>query len=77
MKKTPETNPRDIRTKLGLNQAEFWNPLGVTQSCGSRLENGRPMAEPYKILLTIAYGTEKQSAEAVKNLRSSQAEGKR
>lgn len=27
------------RTKLGLNQSQYWNPLGVTQSSGSRYES--------------------------------------
>ena len=30
-----------IRQKLGLNQQQFWARLGVTQSGGSRYENGR------------------------------------
>ena len=28
-------NIRDIRKKLGLNQIDFWNHIGVTQSGGS------------------------------------------
>ncbi len=28
-----------LRTRLGLTQRDFWNPLGITQSGGSRYEN--------------------------------------
>lgn len=33
-------NPRDLRLSLGLNQSEFWEKLGITQSGGSRYESG-------------------------------------
>ena len=55
-----------LRKKLNLNQSEFWSPLGVTQSGGSRYESGRKIPRPVQKLLAIAYGTEKQ-AEAVLN----------
>lgn len=58
-----------LRKKLNLNQGEFWSPLGVTQSGGSRYESGRKMPKPVRLLLTIAYGTEKQSAAMVEGLR--------
>ena len=50
-----------LRKKLNLNQSEFWSPLGVTQSGGSRYESGRKIPRPVQKLLAIAYGTEKQA----------------
>jgi len=34
-------NVGDLRRKLCLNQQQFWTPIGVTQSGGSRYENER------------------------------------
>lgn len=55
MKNTTEhqLNPREIRRKLGLNQKEFWEKIGVTQSGGSRYESGRNMPRPVVILLRL------------------------
>jgi transcriptional regulator with XRE-family HTH domain len=50
-----ELNPREIRKSLGLNQSEFWSPLGVTQSGGSRYESGRNMPTPVKHLLRLIH----------------------
>jgi DNA-binding transcriptional regulator YiaG len=50
-----EPNPRMLRNSLGLNQSEFWGRLGVTQSGGSRYENGRRMPTPVRKLLGIVY----------------------
>jgi transcriptional regulator with XRE-family HTH domain len=44
-----------LRKSLGLNQAEFWGRVEVTQSGGSRYENGRPMPGPVRTLLGIVY----------------------
>ena len=41
------------RRKLGLNQAQFWAPLGVTQSGGSRYESGRNLPKPVAALLML------------------------
>ncbi len=46
----------DIRRERGLNQLQFWAPLGVTQSGGSRYESGRSIPKPVRLLLAIAYG---------------------
>lgn len=46
----------EIRRQRGLNQAQFWAPLGVTQSGGSRYESGRAIPKPIRLLLAIAYG---------------------
>lgn len=32
--------------KLGLNQSQFWQPFGVTQSGGSRYETNRNSPAP-------------------------------
>ena len=48
-------NPRDIRKRLGINQAEFWAPVGVTQSGGSRYESGRSLPKPVRELVRLVY----------------------
>ena len=48
-----------LRKSLGLNQADFWGRIEVTQSGGSRYENGRPMSPPVRKLLGIVYLKEK------------------
>lgn len=48
-------DPRSIRRKLGLNQQDFWPPIGVTQSGGSRYESGRRMPAPVQELLRIVH----------------------
>ena len=45
-----------IRQKRGMNQSQFWQPLGVTQSGGSRYESGRNIPKPVRLLLAIAHG---------------------
>lgn len=69
MKNTKDFDVRALRHKTGMNQSQFWSPLGVTQSGGSRYESGRTMPAPVKKLLVIAYGTDKQSAAEVEKLR--------
>lgn len=54
LKKNP-IDPRSIRRKLGLNQQDFWPPIGVTQSGGSRYESGRRMPAPVQELLRIVH----------------------
>ena len=58
-----------LRKKLELNQTNFWNRIGITQSGGSRYESGRDIPAPVQTLLAIAYGTETHSARIVKLLR--------
>lgn len=58
---------KDLRKSAGKNQYEFWSPLGVTQSGGSRYESGRAIPRPVKKLIAIMYGpglTEAQRAAA-------------
>ena len=61
---------RLVRNKLHLNHAEFWGPLNVTQSGGSRYESGRAMPGPVKLLVNIVYGTPRQAERLVSYLRS-------
>nr|WP_315468991.1 hypothetical protein [uncultured Undibacterium sp.] len=42
-----------LRRKLKENQTEFWSRFGVTQSQGSRFEQGMCMQSPLAILLTL------------------------
>jgi transcriptional regulator with XRE-family HTH domain len=48
-----------LRKSLGLNQADFWGRIEVTQSGASRYENGRSMPRPVRKLLGIVYLKEK------------------
>jgi transcriptional regulator with XRE-family HTH domain len=55
-RKNKEPNEtRDLRYKLGLNQFEFWSMVGVTQSGGSRYENGRNIPRPVQELLRLVH----------------------
>lgn len=44
-----------VREKSGLNQSDFWKTVGVTQSGGSRYENGRAMPKPVAMLVGVVY----------------------
>ena len=58
-----------LRKRLGLNQAEFWGCVGVSQSGGSRYEKeNRAVPMPVRMLLDIAYGT--NPAKTLKRLQS-------
>ena len=52
-------DPLKLRRNLNLSQTEFWGRIAVTQSGGSRYENGRPMPGPVRKLLAIVYLKEK------------------
>lgn len=59
-----------LREKAGMTQEQFWQRIGLTQSCGSRYEKGkRPLPEPISLLLAITYGTFKESQSTVNTLR--------
>lgn len=60
---------KEMRKKRGMNQSNFWAPLGVTQSGGSRYESGRNTPDPVESLVTIAYGTPAQFFKEVQRLR--------
>jgi transcriptional regulator with XRE-family HTH domain len=64
------TEVREVRKKLGLNQAQFWSQIGVTQSGGSRYESGRNVPKPVQFLLHVTYGTEKQATDFLSWLRT-------
>ena len=44
-----------LRHALDINQRSFWARLGVTQSGGSRYEQGRPLPPPVAQLLDAVY----------------------
>lgn len=39
-------NPKDLRIANELSQVEFWEKVGITQSGGSRYENGERRVPP-------------------------------
>jgi len=52
MLKTP---PKELRIQLGLTQADFWLPVGVSQSGGSRYESGRKLPASTSTLLHLVH----------------------
>ncbi len=70
---------RSIRMSLGLNQSQFWTPIGVTQSGGSRYESGREMPKPVRELLRLVHveqidlaRVKREDFEVIKHLKSDQ-----
>ena len=57
-----------FRKKHHLNQAAFWNPLGVTQSGGSRYESGRKIPAPVMSLIVLRMGTKIQKKAVLRIL---------
>lgn len=51
----PKLAVRELRLERGMTQHEFWSPLGVTQSAGSRYEAGRGIPAPVRELLRLAH----------------------
>ena len=45
-----------FRRNMELNQADFWDKIGVGQSGGCRYESGRNMPKPTSMLVDLAYG---------------------
>lgn len=60
---------RKLREKLGMNQTAFWSRVTVQQSAASRYETGREIPKPVQLLLTMAYGTDKQAQSVLLQLR--------
>ncbi len=60
---------KTLRTKLRMNQTEFWSRIGVTQSGGSRYEGGRQAPEPTRIVVDLAYGTPAAAIAKLAKLR--------
>lgn len=55
-KKTPLIKDyKTLRAKMRLNQSEFWNRVGATQSAGSRYEAGRAVPKSVAVLAHQAY----------------------
>ena len=80
MKTTDKIDARAIRRKLGMNQAQFWSKLGVTQSGGSRYESGRNMPRPVQQLLRLVHVEQidiqkirREDFEVVEYLRSAKS----
>ena len=48
-------SPKELRAKLGLTQGEFWAPVGVSQSGGSRYEAGRKLPPSISTLLHLVH----------------------
>ncbi|MEY3202046.1 MAG: hypothetical protein RIR70_1596 [Pseudomonadota bacterium] len=55
MKTIEKMDVKEIRSKLGMNQSEFWSKIGVTQSGGSRYESGRNIPRPVQALLRLVH----------------------
>lgn len=47
--------PKVLRLQLGLTQAGFWSPVGVSQSGGSRYESGRKLPASISALLHLVH----------------------
>lgn len=60
---------KKARTNLQVNQNQFWTNIGVTQSGGSRYENGRNVPPSTAILLELVYGDQKKALEQLAALR--------
>lgn len=58
------------RHELGMNQADFWQPVGVTQSGGCRYESGRDIPAPVQLVLHLTYGTEAEAERLLSWLRA-------
>jgi transcriptional regulator with XRE-family HTH domain len=58
-------NVKRMRKESTLTQEEFWGRIGISQSGGSRYERGRNVPEPVRILLTLAYGSDRERQAAL------------
>lgn len=47
--------PKAVRLELGLTQSDFWSPVGVSQSGGSRYESGRKLPAAISTLLHLVH----------------------
>ena len=47
--------PKELRLKLGLTQSDFWSPVGISQSGGSRYESGRKLPAATSALLHLVH----------------------
>ena len=56
LKEKPGEKMLALRKKLNMTQAAFWSRVGVSQPCGSRFEQGRPVPRQTSALVDIVYG---------------------
>lgn len=68
--KAPSINALKLRKSLKLTQAQFWNPIGITQSGGSRYENGRRLPSTVRSCLLIAYSPLEKAMNEYQRLRN-------
>ena len=47
--------PKELRLQLGLTQGDFWAPVGVSQSGGSRYETNRNLPPAISALLHLVH----------------------
>ena len=47
--------PKELLLQLGLTQSDFWSPVGVSQSGGSRYESGRKLPSAISALLHLVH----------------------
>lgn len=50
-----QLTPKELRLQLGLTQADFWSPVGISQSGGSRYESGRKLPAATSALLHLVH----------------------
>lgn len=65
VKSSEKIDLRKIRYGLGMNQQQFWSPLGITQSSGSRYESGRNIPKAVLDLVRLLY-VERIDIKAIK-----------
>ena len=68
-RKAPNTAVYKLRRKTKLNQSEFWQRIGITQSGGSRYEHGRTIPKLVALLLKLAYGSNREVLRTLRRLR--------
>lgn len=62
---------RAFRKNLNMNQAQFWQRAGITQSGGSRYESsGRSIPETVQLLLHLAYAPDARAQRLFDALRT-------
>lgn len=76
-----EINAAMLREFTGLNQTEFWQAVGITQSGGSRYEAGREIPKSVRELLRLVYiekldlkRVRREDVELVEYLRAEEQE---
>ncbi len=72
LSKSAFTNAEELKTfryQHRMNQTEFWSPIGVTQSAGSRYESGRNIPVPTQTLLLLIYGAPRRAEQELEKLR--------